>query len=335
MEHRVVKKDGSLRYVVERGHHIFDKDGIAIKSIGTVHDVTTLTKKDKELNQKLQRFIDAQNSLVVLTNGELISFANKKFLDFLGYKKLNQFLENHDCVCDLFIEDDRFFHLKKVNNNNWIKSILALSGRSRVVLINNSFNKPHAFNVSINLYDSQNYVVTFSDISDNMIEKLQLEHQISIDQLTNTFNRVYFNNNIQTIIQEHSFNNFLTGIIFFDIDFFKKINDKFGHDIGDYALKELVTLVKKYTRDDDKLIRWGGEEFIIVSQAQSINDVVKNAENLRNIVEHHKFKTIGKLTCSFGCAIHKNNNDILDTIKEADNALYSAKNSGRNKVKTL
>jgi len=296
----------------------------------SVRDVTR-QKKDRE---RLQRFIDTQDSVVVLTDGKHIKFANKMFYEFFGFGDLESFSRKYDCICERFIVDDLFFHLAKVKPGeaNWIESLLNLTGRQRIVSMANAQSVPHAFSVSISQYDEQSYVVSFTDISDTMIEKLQLKQQTLVDGLTGAYNRVYFNQSIDYVLHRHCQNNFTTGVIFFDIDHFKRVNDTYGHDVGDEVLKKVVSLVQRYTRDDDKLIRWGGEEFVILTSCESIEGAYKNAEHIRSVIEQSDFSPVEQVTCSFGCALYDENNDIQKTVKEADEALYEAKKSGRNRV---
>ena len=84
------------------------------------------------------------------------------------------------------------------------------------------------------------YIVNFSDISDTMFEKLQLEEKAIRDQLTNAHNRTYFESSIKSILSNNEKQNGKTGIIIFDIDYFKSINDNYGHGVGDIVLKTLV-----------------------------------------------------------------------------------------------
>jgi len=94
----------------------------------------------------------------------------------------------------------------------------------------------------------------------------------------------------------------------------------------------MVSLVKRNIRRSDKLIRWGGEEFIVLLPANSIDEVYKEAEHLRKTIEHYKFDTLGHLTCSFGLSLHEEKVDIHESIKKADDKLYEAKKNGRNRV---
>jgi diguanylate cyclase (GGDEF)-like protein/PAS domain S-box-containing protein len=330
IRHRIITKDGEIRHIEEHAYHKYSHSGEPIKSIGTVYDVTDQV----EAYLRLEKFVDLQRSIVILTDGYLFQFANRSFFDFFGYEDLESFKEDYDCICELFMKKDGFFSLDDVKGDetNWIESLLNLSERKRIVSMLDNTNTPHAFAVAINTYDDQHYVIDFSDISDTMLEKLQLENQVNHDQLTDTFNRVFFETSIHDIIRTHKNKELLTSIIFFDIDHFKDINDTYGHEVGDKVLIELTTLVKGMIRSSDYLIRWGGEEFIIISSAVDITDSVTMAENIRKAIEKIKVNDTETLTCSFGIALHKTDEKIKTTIARADEKLYEAKNSGRNKV---
>lgn len=126
-------------------------------------------------------------------------------------------------------------------------------------------------------------------------------------------------------------------LLFFDIDHFKQINDKFGHPAGDYVLKETCSLIKnKMTRQQDALGRYGGEEFILVLRETPLRIAVDVAERIRSTIEKHNYTFDGKqmpVTISIGVATldstAKSDDDLLQT---ADKALYDAKAQGRNRV---
>ncbi|WP_457564773.1 transporter substrate-binding domain-containing diguanylate cyclase [Caminibacter sp.] len=120
--------------------------------------------------------------------------------------------------------------------------------------------------------------------------------------------------------------------LFFDIDHFKKVNDTYGHDFGDYVLKELAKIISDNIRSADVFGRWGGEEFVLILRGTPYEKALKVAEKLRLIVANYDFK--GKrVTISIGVAPFRG--DLKEAITKADEALYVAKNSGRNQVKGI
>jgi diguanylate cyclase (GGDEF)-like protein len=101
---------------------------------------------------------------------------------------------------------------------------------------------------------------------------------------------------------------------------------------GDYVLKNVASLAKNHIRENDTIMRWGGEEFIVIAEVTKKELLHQIAEHLRSVIEIHLFKNLGSVTCSFGCAIHGENEVILETINRADKNMYIAKRDGRNRV---
>ena len=152
------------------------------------------------------------------------------------------------------------------------------------------------------------------------------------DSLTRTFNRHKLD---QVLVREISQSNRYKSqlsIIMLDIDYFKQINDQFGHIVGDNVLKSFAKLINGNLRDNDVLGRWGGEEFLIICPGIGTSSAQSLAEKLRVIIEKTDFAPASGLTASFGVTEYLENDQKDVIVSRADNALYSAKDSGRNKV---
>ena len=121
-------------------------------------------------------------------------------------------------------------------------------------------------------------------------------------------------------------------IIYFDIDNFKQINDKNGHDVGDHILKEFTSVIKHHIPPSGLFGRWGGEEFIIILKNYTLMEAKQLAEELRNVIENHSFGYVKYLTSSFGVSSFQENDNPQTLIKRADQALYMAKHYGKNNV---
>lgn len=328
--HRIIQKNGSVRYVEEHCEHSYNNEGKPVRSIGTVYDIT-----DRIADQnKLQRLFDLQKNIIIQTDGKRIKKANYSFLHFFGYATLEDFLKGNGCICDLFAKDERFFHRGKLpeGRDDWVEVLETLPKRERVVSLLNAQGHPHAFSVSINHFDDDDFIVSFTDISETMSEQFSLEERVSRDHLTGAYSRDFFDANIHDLIENAEKRNRHLGLIMMDIDHFKNVNDTFGHDIGDSVLKHLVSTVKYSVRSEDLLIRWGGEEFLLVIETESVVTLRRMAEHVRQRVESEPFEVVGKVTCSFGMTLHTADESIDQTVKRADIALYKAKESGRNKV---
>lgn len=117
-----------------------------------------------------------------------------------------------------------------------------------------------------------------------------------------------------------------------DIDCFKRVNDEFGHPMGDQVLIHLADLLRKQIRPSDQLFRWGGEEFALLVPGVSLEQARILAEKLRQSVAETTFPHLLPLTISIGVAAFSRDFSMDDWVKSADTALYSAKTNGRNRV---
>jgi diguanylate cyclase (GGDEF)-like protein len=165
------------------------------------------------------------------------------------------------------------------------------------------------------------------------------------DELTKVYNRRGFLENTEKIFKavvyrkkelERRIGYFVPlSIIFLDIDNFKKINDKYGHQIGDKALQKVSEVLKARLRESDIIGRLGGEEFVVALIGCDLNSAVKVAEDLRQKIEKIKINTkkgVLNLTASLGVVTYQNEKSLRELIDKADQAMYRAKKMGKNRV---
>lgn len=169
----------------------------------------------------------------------------------------------------------------------------------------------------------------------NELEKARMV--ANTDELTGVPNRRGFNTIIKKLSETAQEENTPFALILIDIDFFKSINDKFGHLIGDSVLRYLAKQLDSETKGKDSIARIGGEEFVILLPQTEYQNALKLADTLRQKVASFTLKVKGqdkplKLTISAGVATYQIGEDIEKLIERADKALYQAKKSGRNKV---
>ncbi|SHH99527.1 GGDEF domain-containing protein [Clostridium grantii] len=162
------------------------------------------------------------------------------------------------------------------------------------------------------------------------IEKKQLEKLSKTDLLTNLYNHTEILNILKTTLIGHIDENYTVGIIMMDIDYFKVVNDQYGHQKGDYILKEVALLIKNIVADMGFVGRYGGEEFLIVLKHLEVEQMIEIGQAIRSKVEGYDFNGI-KITISGGFK-ECNSENFTSAIKDADNNLYKAKTQGRNKV---
>ncbi len=150
------------------------------------------------------------------------------------------------------------------------------------------------------------------------------------DGLTHLYNRHYFNHLISN--QDFKQKGQPLCLIFIDLDWFKEINDEYGHVVGDQVLREFAKLLKLCCPNDEIVCRWGGEEFVIMKQPSELTDAKTLCIGIQNHMKNHSFNHGAELTCSFGVAQLQTEESILSCLERADQLLYQAKAKGRNRI---
>ena len=218
-----------------------------------------------------------------------------------------------------------------------------------LLLINNytiSFERLKSFNSTWDMllflvFIILGYVLVFAGISSaSQIISLQyniekLEWTSKTDPLTGLYNRRYIMEKFENEFISYKRNKRKFSLIIADIDFFKEINDTFGHDCGDRVLKVVSKNLQDAVREQDFVSRWGGEEFLLLLPETEIEGARILADRIREIIEEQIIEYNGvqvSITMTFGVTVNDDYEIIEDTIKKADNALYEGKNRGRNCV---
>lgn len=182
------------------------------------------------------------------------------------------------------------------------------------------------------LKDDNDKVIGFYSISHDITAKKIAEELALTDSLTGLDNRRKLDSDFDELSKlfgryQNSFS-----VVIADIDKFKAVNDAFGHEIGDTVLQKFARILKSHTRATDKVGRWGGEEFMIICPNTDTEDAIALAQKLRMEISDNKFAVVGKVTASFGVSTFVSGDTPASCAKRADDALYIAKDRGRNRV---
>lgn len=165
----------------------------------------------------------------------------------------------------------------------------------------------------------------------------KLQEEANTDGLTRCYNKMYFNKKLDLEVKKSKLIGSPLSLIIFDLDHFKHLNDNYGHDAGDYVLKEMAELLRENgIRKGDVFARYGGEEFVVLLPSTNLKQAFEIAERLRKLVEKHAFVYDEKrlpVTASIGVADYRQGvNTGTDLFKRADTAVYKSKEGGRNQV---
>jgi len=320
----------------------------------TYEQLQDTTKDNKcessNLLNEYKRAVDISN-IVSKTNPKgIITYVNDKFCEISGYEKNELIGKPHNVIRHPNMPSDVFkdlwdtIKLKKP----WHGIVTNMKKDGRKYVVDSTVIPILDLDGDIVEYIAVRHDITeFEDTKEqlrninkamkNKVDELYsmtttLEQQATIDSLTKIYNRYkfeeFFDEELQRVIripQDLS-------LIIFDIDHFKAINDTYGHQAGDSALKDLSQLISKNIKTSDVFARWGGEEFVILLPGTSLDGAFMFAQKLRKMVKEFDFKEIGKMTLSFGVGTFQEYENKQTFFEKVDKALYVAKSKGRNRV---
>ena len=297
---------------------------IVIILLGALVVVNVVNRYDNYI----ESFIELNNNITVITTETEMIAMNSAGLNFFNFKTFKELYKKHKYLSKFFTEIESE-DTKFVEGINWVTKINKMQNIN-VQMYNKKLK--YTFAMQVSKIKENRYQVSFYNISRVMAEKDAITKVAQKDELTQIYNRSKFNLILSVSLRNAEIYNEPFTVILFDIDYFKKVNDQYGHNVGDHVLVQLTALIKSQLRSHDTFARWGGEEFIILSKPATENDSYLLAHRLRKYIESFPFDVIEKLTCSFGVSEFSKNDTAKSVIQRADNALYQAKKEGRNKV---
>jgi diguanylate cyclase (GGDEF)-like protein len=302
--------------------------------LGSIVKISQLILSQKQLDEKnkfIEDILGESPNFITIIEGNEITYFNRSFMNFFNVASLEEFKLHHDVIDD--------FILKKSGNqekkfSEWIRDI-GENEEPIVYMTDEKELKMDAGSYMVKIKkmpDRGRYLVIFTDITVLENERRKYQELSIKDPLTNIFNRNKFNDMLKDEMERADRFNNTFALIMFDIDYFKKVNDTYGHQVGDYVLKDISALVLENVRHLDVFARYGGEEFILLLPETRLEGAIDVAEKLRHVIENRDFEIIGSLTCSFGAVEYRKNEGEHAVIKRVDDMLYKAKSNGRNKV---
>ena len=230
---------------------------IALSALGflifVVVGINIVYFKNKRQKLYYQNIIDSSSNIVIVVAKKEILYVNKRFFDFFyRYKTLDEFKKDHSSISNLFVKEDGYIYESEIN---WLESLIKDPLNNQVKIYYDS--KEYYFCVGISLISEQDfrYSAIFTDITKEKIYQKELEIINITDTLTKIRNRHYYNQEIKKEIANSNRYDYPLSLVIFDIDHFKDINDKYGHDVGDNILCEYTKFISSNLRKGDIFCR--------------------------------------------------------------------------------
>ena len=304
----------------------------AYRALASVIDITNIVVQEQK-TKRLAQALEQTDDLLLMTDveGKMI-YVNQQLVDKMGYSK-EELIGNQTNIFKSGKHSQRFY--KRL----W-DTILSGNKYSNLIINRTKAGKLIYLDITITpVFDKEgkleSFVSTSKDVTYQIKTKTRLKNLAMIDTLTKTLNRYAIDREMTYYISVAQRHSVPFSLLMLDIDYFKKINDSYGHYTGDVVLKNISKLMSKNIRKIDKLGRWGGEEFIIILHTTSEDIAKKIAEKLRKVIENHTIDTKYKITASIGVTSYKEGDTKKSLLARVDDALYRAKKKGRNRVVAL
>lgn len=297
--------------------------------IALYQDVTDVQETQEQL-KLLAQAVEQMDEMVRITdkNG-IITYVNDAMLSHTGYTK-------EELIGQKIGMFKSGFHHQSFYKDLW-DSIL--SGETfHGVFTNRKKDQKLYYEEEIitPIMDAQGeieyFVATSQDITERVFMQEELQKLATVDSLTGIYNRYKTNDEIEIEIGRHKRYGEDFALVMFDIDHFKTVNDTYGHEIGDHVLQEISSVVAKEIRESDRFGRWGGEEFMLILPKLNREEALHVSEKLRMKIARHDFRNVGQITVSIGVTVFASKDTKETLLKRVDDALYRAKDEGRNRV---
>jgi len=298
-----------------------------------------ITKTEIELEEQ-KRLLNLTNQYVIISQTDLdgkITYVSQAFADISGYKKEELLGKKHNILRHPSMSNDTFKEMWEIitQGRNW-------SGEVKNLKKDGTYYWVHSYIEAIKNYKDE--IIGYQSVRQDITNEKIIEKNSITDDLTKLYNRRHFNTMLKKELNHVRRTNEILVFTMLDIDNFKKYNDTYGHQNGDYVLEKISKSLKNsFKRFQDMLFRLGGEEFGILFYIKEDIDAKKLVENARQNIENlaieHKLNPAKVVTASFGFVIIncdcKNNTadeDMKKIYNDADKLLYKAKKNGRNRV---
>jgi GGDEF domain-containing protein len=284
------------------------------------HNETFLTSEDDVCHKLFQSAIDTQTNLIVLLYQNSPLLFNKAFQEFTNMPTVKMFLREYGSLQNRFVPHNAYFHAGKAENpDEWTSAIMALAETDRIVSMINYRADPYAFSVTIETPVEEYSIVSFTDISQDLIKRIMIENDVSIDKESGAYNQDYFIHTSKSFQHAAEFNEKAIGITMIELM-------SSGSEADQY-LHHFTSSIKSNIRQSDMLVRWEKNTFLLAYLVDTTENAMKFSRKLLPIMSEEPFENLKTIHMRLGTTVQINNEAISDVIERAEKALRQSQAS--------
>lgn len=331
VQYRVMTDSGRWRWIHDKGKVIeYDKSGEIIRATGTYTDITHLKRAQLESVLSNEIIRSMTEAVVVLDKDREVTFVNPAFCRITGYSLDDVKQSNLDSLRSEKHSSEFYRKLWRdiESKGTWFGEFWMCNRKRKNILCS-----LEAFHIDDDELEEHLSVLIFSNITEKRMAEEKLSYLARYDSLTGLPNRNLFSDRLQHAIALARRHEHKIAVMFIDLDGFKKVNDSFGHQVGDHLLKKAAEIISACIRSEDTLARLSGDEFLlIIEEYESEQQLSVVADKILELLEQpiDLGQTQVVISCSIGISqFPKDSDDAESLMKYSDTAMYYAKNQGK------
>lgn len=275
--------------------------------------------EDSVCSKLFEAAINTQKNLIVLMHRKTPVLFNKAFQNFTNLPTVKEFLREFGSLANCFIPHDAYFHPGKIDNpDEWTTALAALPEQDRIVSMINFRAEPYAFSVTLEKVEEYT-IVSFTDISQDLIKRIMIENDVSIDKESGAYNKEYFIHTAKSFQNAAEFNDKAIGITMIELLSSDADADKYLHDFS--------SSIKSNIRQSDMLVRWGKKIFLLTYLIDTPENAMKFSRKLLSVMREEPFESLNTINMRLGLAVQKKEEEIESVISRAETALKQSDGS--------
>lgn len=274
----------------------------------------------EECHLLLQSVIDTQKNLIVVMQQNIPILFNRSFQTFTGMATPKEFLREFGTLVNRFVPHDSYFHAGKADNpDEWTTALQELPAEDRIVSMIDCRADPYAFLVTIDAPVPDYTIISFSDISQDLIKRIMIENHVNIDKESGAYNQDYFIHTSKSFHDAAEFNKKSIGITMVELMSTDAEAERY--------VRDFTSSIKSNIRQSDMLVRWGKKVFLLAYLVDTSENALRFSHKLMSVMRQEPFENLVTISMRLGTSVQQEKENITGIIDRAQKALRQATDS--------